>query len=221
MLKDIAAKGAMQQLLPLLGIGLLLLLIVAAAAGLWTGNRWAEGAQAIKDRKRDRNYIEQLQADAEQLRQIAADAALDYAAAADRMDAFATQLEKDREANRKHQQTQRAELEKLLRDRPDLRDGRAGDDVLQHWNRSNKGATTDGPAARAGSQPDDGVSGVAAGNVGSVGSTAGESRPSRRALSRLQSGQVAPDSSGAGLGAHGLAVVLPVTGADAVAGLPQ
>lgn len=212
-------RASIASALPWL-LGLLLLLIVAAVvAGLWAGNRWAEGAQAIKDRKAQQTYIEQLQGETDQLRQLAADSALDYAAATDRMDAIATQLETDREANRKHQAEQRESLEKLLRTRPDLRDGRAGDDVLRHWNRSNQGPAASGAAP--GAQPDAGaaVPGVAAGDLGPVGGAVGQPRPGDRAVPRLQ-GIAGPAGAGrGGMATHGMGLVLPIAGAAATAGV--
>lgn len=201
-------------------LGLLLLLIVAAVvAGLWAGNRWAEGAQAIKDRKAQQTYIEQLQGETDQLRQLAADSALDYAAATDRMDAIATQLETDREANRKHQAEQRESLEKLLRTRPDLRDGRAGDDVLRHWNRSNQGPAASGAAP--GAQPGAGAAmpGAAAGDIGPVGSAAGQPRPGDRAVPRLQGIAGSAGAGRGGMAPHGMGLVLPIAGAAAAAGV--
>lgn len=202
-------------------LGLLLLLIVAAAvSGIWAGNRWAEGAQAIKDRKAQQTYIEQLQGETNVLRQLAADSALDYAAATDRMDAIATQLETDREANRKHDATQREALAKLLRDRPDLRDGRAGDDVLRHWNRSNQGPAASGAAPGAKPSATPGVPGASAGYLGSVGGAAGQPRPGDDAVSRLQGVAGAAGASRRGMAADSVGLVLPVAGAAAAAGVP-
>lgn len=201
----------------------LLLLLIAAAAvgGIWAGNRWAEGEQAIKDRSAQKTYIEQLQGETDALRQLAADSALDYAAATDRMDAIAIELETDREANRKHEASQREALAALLRNRPDLRDGRAGDDVLQHWNRSNKGPAATGAAAS--SQPSAGaaVPGATTGNVGFMGGAAGQSRPSDDAVPRLQ-GIAGPFGAGrSGVAADSMDLVLPVAGPPAAAGLQQ
>ena len=217
MLREAVAKASLQQLLPIAGIALLVVMVVVAVVSLWAGNRWAEGAQALQDRKQDQLYIEQLQGEAEQLRQIAVNSTLDYANAADRMDAIATQLETDREANRKFQQAQRAELEQLLRNRPDLRDGRAGDDVLQHWNRSNQGPASAEPAAGTERQPAGGMPGPAAGDLGRLGGTAGQPRPGNGSVSRLPGFPVAPGAGLSGVPAHGLAVVLQGTGAGPAA----
>ncbi len=215
MLSEAAPKAAAGQLLPILGLGLLAALVVAGVAGLYAGNRWAEGAAAIKQSAQQQDYIEQLHAEAELLRSVAAQAALDYASAADRQEAIATELETDREANRKHYAAQRADLEKLLAARPDLRVGRAGADVLQHWNRANEGTAAPVPTAGAGGQPEAGVPAAAGGDVGPVGGADREPRPGRGAVPRLQGEPQPADPGSNRVGAHGVELVLPGAGATA------
>jgi len=219
MLSGTATRAAALQSWPVLGLAGLLLLVVTAVAGLYVGNRWAEGTQAIGQRKQQQTYIDQLQAEAEQLREIAANAALDYAAAADRQEAIATELENDRETNRKHAAAQHAALEKLLASRPDLRTDRAGADVLQHWNRANQGPAAAGAAPGTGTEPDAAVPAAAGGNVGPVGGVDRQPRPGGSAVPRVRGRQSAAGASGDGMAAHGMGLVLPGAGADAAAGL--
>lgn len=221
MLSDAVPKAAAGQLLPILGLAGLVVLIVAALAGIYVGNRWSEGTQAIQQRKQQQTYIDQLHAEAEQLREIAAGAALDHAAAADRMDAIATDLENDREANRKHDAAQRTALETLLGNRPDLRTDHAGADVLRHWNRANQGADTASPAAATERKPDAAVPAAANGNVGPVGSIDRKPRPGGGAVPRLPSQPITADAGSAGMAAHGVGLVLPGTGAGAAEGVRQ
>lgn len=219
MLSAALPKAAAQQLWPILGLAALLVLIVAAIAGIYVGSRWAEGTQAIQQRKQQQTYIEQLHAEAEQLREIAAGAALDYANAADRMDAIATYLEDDREANRKHDAAQRAALETLLGNRPDLRIDRAGADVLRHWNRANQGSAAASPAAGTEREPDAAMPDAAGGDIGPVGGTDRQPRPGGDAVPRLPGQPRAADPGIAGVAAHSMGLVLPGAGTGAAEGV--
>lgn len=133
---------------------LLLAVVLALVTGLWAGSAWREGRIAMAQQKADRQAIEDLKSTAEKLRQHAVDASLAYDQASERMGAIAQQLETDRDANRKFEQQQRAQLAQLLEARPDLRAVRVGPDLLRHWQQSNAGsagattATTASPASQ-------------------------------------------------------------------------
>ena len=133
---------------------LIIATVLALATGLWAGDAWRQGRTAMAQQKADRQTIEDLKTTAETLRQHAVDASLAYDQASERMGAIAQQLETDREANRRFEQQQRAQLAQLLEARPDLRNVRVGADLLRHWQQSNAGsagattATTASPASQ-------------------------------------------------------------------------
>ncbi|QHB72922.1 hypothetical protein [Stenotrophomonas sp. 364] len=124
------------------------LALVAAVLGFWAGTRWSQGAKARHEQARQQAYIVQLQRDVDRLRANSVQALMDYAAAAGRLDDIADALEQDREQTRLHAERQRTSLAALLDSQPRLRSQPAGDDLLQHWNRSNAGRAT-APAAPA------------------------------------------------------------------------
>lgn len=192
------------------------LLATAIAAGLWAGNRWAEGGRAIKDRAEHQAYIKDLEQQLTRLHTQAADTAVAYAEAIDRMNTIANSLEQNREENRRFTEDQRAALESLLDRRPQLRAVRVGTDVLQHWNRSNQGNPTTAAPARDAGQPETGMPGAADGTQRPPGDPAGQSRPGGVPVSRLQRTGAGVDPGHGRLGGNGMAVVLP--GAGAVAG---
>ncbi|WP_180867367.1 hypothetical protein [Stenotrophomonas maltophilia] len=192
------------------------LLATAIAAGLWAGNRWAEGGRAIKDRAEHQAYIKDLEQQLTRLHTQAADTAVAYAEAIDRMNTIANSLEQNREENRRFTEDQRAALESLLDRRPQLRAVRVGTDVLQHWNRSNQGKPTTAAPARDAGQPETGMPGAADGTQRPPGDPAGQSRPGGVPVSRLQRTGAGVDPGHGRLGGNGMAVVLP--GAGAVAG---
>lgn len=195
-------------------------LVAALACGMWAGQRWAEGEQAIIDRQAQQTRLDELERTAENLRSQVVETAVQYHQAATRLNDIADKLEQDREAQRKFDQRQAAELAALLRDRPDLRTGRAGDDVMRHWNRSNAGPTggADAPPAADSGKPEAAVPGPATGAERSVGDPAGKPRPGREPLSRLPQHSEPAGRSGAGLGTDGMELVLrhaAAHGADA------
>lgn len=128
---------------------LLIAVVLALATGLWAGDAWRQGRTAMAQQKADRQTIEDLKTTAETLRQHAVDASLAYDQASERMGAIAQQLETDREANRRFEQQQRAQLAQLLDARPDLRNVRVGADLLRHWQQSNAGSAGAATAATA------------------------------------------------------------------------
>lgn len=200
--------GARVQLALVLLIALLLTLAAVTGVGIWAGNRWAEGSQAIKDRKAQAAALEQLRGDTAELRAQAADIAVQSYLASQRLNDIADKLELDRESQRKFDQEQRTALATLLRHRPDLRDGHAGDDVLQHWNRSNAGARAEPAAAADAGQPAAAVPAATAGEQRPVGDAAGEPRPGGGAIPRLPQQPGRADHRCAGLGADGVGLVL-------------
>jgi hypothetical protein len=133
----------------------LLAAVLALCAGLWGGDAWRKGRTAIEQNAQlkaaqaaDRKAIAELKQAAQDLRQHGVDATLAYDQAAQRMDAIATQLEQDRDANRRYFDEQAQARAALSEARPDLRDLRLGDDVLRHWNRGNQGRSAE-PATPA------------------------------------------------------------------------
>lgn len=212
-LKRASTRSALTGLLPVLGWALIVLLVVALIGGIWAGNRWAEGKQAIKDRTELTTYIRQMQVEVKQLRQISADDAVSYRQAIARLDAIAVQRENDRETNRLQAAAVQASLDALLRARPDLRDGRAGDDVLRHWRESNTRPTAKPAASEHPAEPAPAVSRPAAAAERPVGHAARQSRPGRGAVPRLPK-QPAPAGASRGrVGSDSMGVVLQGTGA--------
>ncbi|MGH8037300.1 MAG: hypothetical protein ACREPD_06125 [Stenotrophomonas sp.] len=191
---------------------LALLFATAVAAGLWAGNRWAEGGQAIKDRAEQKAFIGQLEEQVAQLHTRAASTAIAYAEAIDRMNTISTSLEQNREENRKFAEGQRAALASLLDRRPELRTTRAGDDVLQHWNQSNQGKSPAAAPASNTRQSEAGMPGAADGSQRPVGNPPGKPRPGGVPLSRLQRSGTGIDPGNGRMGGHSLAVVLPSAG---------
>ena len=202
------------QLLPWVVGGLIVMIAGAILAGLWAGNRWAEGQHAI-DRNRELEQQVALQVRRYgELQEFAAEAVLAYDQAAQRLDLIADQQEKDREANRVWREGLRAELDRLLDARPDLRELRLGTDVLHHWNRSNAGPVAESAAAGDRSEPAAAVPGAATGAGRSGSEPAGEPRPGDRAVPRLPHGEGQPGPGGARVGGDGLGLVLPGAAAD-------
>ncbi|WP_185761750.1 hypothetical protein [Xanthomonas phaseoli] len=219
-LKRASTRSTVAGLLPIIGWALVLLLVAALLAGTWAGNRWAEGKQAVQDRTELRTYIKELQVEVKQLRQTHADSVISYRQAIARLDAIATLREQDREANRLQAEAVRASLDALLRKRPDLRDGRAGDDVLRHWRESNSRPAAK-PAAKPAAahdpkQPAPAVPGSAAASQRPVGNIAGQPRPGHRAVPRLPEQHASADSSRDRVGNHSVGLVLQGTGAGGV-----
>lgn len=148
-------RGAVDLMLVALAVAALL----ALGAGLWIGNAWRTGQNAIAQNKQlqaeraaDRKAIADLKQAAQDLRQGAADRDIAYQQASNRMAAIASQLESDRESNRRFFNEQSRALAALAAARPDLRDLRLGDDVVRHVNRAQQGrsAKPDAPAAAPG-----------------------------------------------------------------------
>jgi hypothetical protein len=212
------AKSA--GLLPAFGWVVLVVALLAASGGTWLGVHWERGAQAIVDvaalkqqAKADRDYIDDLKANGDKLRQYAADVAKAQGDAISRQAEIATRLEDTLDAQRTFTVRQQGELADLLARRPDLRNLRLGDDVLQHWNESNAGRPAAGgaaaPAARPASQPAAPVPDRApAGAQRPHPRPAGESRPGGGALSRLQRAAERPAGLDRRVGAHGARLVL-------------
>ncbi|MDG9842407.1 MULTISPECIES: hypothetical protein [unclassified Stenotrophomonas] len=193
-----------------LSLLLVLCLTVAALLGLGfaTGHRWAAGSAAIEQREGLELQLRQLQQSAKTLQTQSAQATANYYRATQRLNHIAELQELDRENQRQFNLQQQEALASLLRNRPDLRTGRAGADVLQHWNRSNAGAAP--PAARpadAGSAQGR-VPGAASSQGRSLGNPAGESRPGRGAVPRLPQPAAKADAGSVGLGGDRLGLVL-------------
>ncbi|CAG2087632.1 MULTISPECIES: hypothetical protein [Xanthomonas] len=213
-LKRASTRSTVTGLLPVIGWALVLLLVAALLAGIWAGNRWAEGRQAVQDRTELRTYIKELQIEVKHLRQTSADSAVSYRQAIARLDAIATLREEDRETNRLQADAVRASLDALLRARPDLRDGRAGADVLRHWRESNTRPSTKPAAANDSKQPAPAVPGSAAASQRPVGNVAGQSRPGRGAVPRLPEQHAPADAGRKRVGNHRMGLVLQGTGAS-------
>ncbi|MEN9192807.1 hypothetical protein AB3094_14820 [Xanthomonas euvesicatoria] len=215
-LKRASTRSTVTGLLPIIGWALVLLLVAALLAGIWAGNRWAEGKQAVQDRTELRTYIKELQVEVKHLRQTHADSVISYRQAIARLDAIATLREQDRETNRLQAEAVRASLDALLRKRPDLRDGRAGDDVLRHWRESNSRPAAKPAAAHDPKQPAPAVPGSAAASQRPVGDVAGQPRSGHRAVPRLPEQHASADPSRDRVGNHSVGLVLQGTGASGV-----
>jgi hypothetical protein len=212
------AKSA--GLLPAFGWVVLVVALLAASGGTWLGVHWERGAQAIVDdaalkqqAKADRDYIDDLKANGDKLRQYAADVAKAQGDAISRQAEIATRLEDTLDAQRTFTVRQQGELADLLARRPDLRALHLGDDVLQHWNESNAGRPAAGrparPAARPAGQPAAPVShGTPAGAQRPGAGSAGQPRRGGGAVSRVPGAGEQPDRLGRGVGAHGAVLVL-------------
>ncbi|MCL1550477.1 hypothetical protein [Xanthomonas nasturtii] len=215
-LKRASTRSTVTGLLPVIGWALVLLLVAALLAGIWAGNRWAEGRQAVQDRTELRTYIKELQVEVKHLRQTSADSAVSYRQAIARLDAIATLREEDRETNRLQADAVRASLDALLWARPDLRDGRAGADVLRHWRESNTRPSTKPAAANDSKQPAPAVPGSAAASQRPVGNVAGQPRPGRGAVPRLPEQHAPADAGRKRVGNHRVGLVLQGTGTSGV-----
>ncbi|MCD0281298.1 hypothetical protein JWH04_20540 [Xanthomonas melonis] len=211
-LKRATTRSTVAGMLPVLGWLLVLILVAALLAGIWAGNRWAEGKQAVRDRTELRTYIKELQVEVKHLRQTHADSVISYRQAIARLDAIATLREEDRETNRLQAEAVRASLDALLRKRPDLRDGRAGDDVLRHWRESNTRPATKPAAANDPKQPAPAVPGSAAATERPVGNADGQPRPGRRSVPRLPEQHASADAGRDRVGDHRLGLVLQSAG---------
>src|SRR5690606_24037196 len=185
--------------LPAFGWVLLGAVLVTALVTGWLVHGWDKGQQAIEANKaltaeRDaaNRAYDALLDKATKREQQRVDDDLARQQALDRLDAIAAKLEQEHEANRKYFDSQRRELGELLDRRPDLRDLRLGDDVLQHWNRSNAGPAADGAAGaaqRPAGEPTPAVPGAAAGGERSRQRPAGQPRPGGTALRPVSSAQ--------------------------------
>ncbi len=193
-------------------LAIVLVLAASIGVGAWAGHRWAEGEQAISERGEKTAYLASLQDEITRLQTQTAESALAYAEATERLNAIASSLEKNREENRKFAEGQQAALAALLDRRPELRAARAGDDVLQHWNRSNQGKPAAAAPAVNSREPQARVPGAPDGSERSVGDPAGKSRPGRDPVSRLQRSRQSVDPGRRRMGGHGLAMVLPSAG---------
>lgn len=191
---------------------IVLVLAASIGAGAWAGHRWAEGEQAMTERDEKTAYLASLQDEITRLQTQSAESALAYAEATERLNTIANSLEKNREENRKFAEGQQAALAALLDRRPELRAARAGDDVLQHWNRSNQGKPAAAAAAVNSREPQATVPGAPDGSERSLGDPAGKSRPGGDPVSRLPRSRQSVDPGRRRLGGHGLAMVLPSAG---------
>lgn len=197
------------------GIAAIAVMIVAGVlAGLWAGNRWAEGQHAIERNRELHATAKRLTGQIEKLHQHSADAVLAYDQAAQRLDLIAQEQERDRETNRRFREGVRADLEQVLEARPDLRGLRLGTDVLQHWNRGNAGPTATPAAAGDSRQPAAAVPAAAPGRRRQGLDAAGQPRPGDRAVPRLPHGQGRVEPRGTQLGGNGVGLVLPRGHAD-------
>lgn len=193
-------------------VALTLATLVLFAGGTWVGHRWAAGSQAIEQRKGLERELIQLQAATKTLQTHAAQATANYYRATQRLNHIADLQERDREAQRQFNLQQQQELAALLRNRPDLRNGRAGTDVLQHWNRSNAGAGAAAPAAAA-PDPSDAqgrMPGASERSQRPLGNPPGQPRPGGRAVPRLPQPAAEADASRVRLGGDSLGLVLHV-----------
>ncbi|WP_368565514.1 hypothetical protein [Pseudoxanthomonas sp. UTMC 1351] len=170
MLKALFKAAQSAGVLPAFGWAMLAVALLAAGGGGWAGLRWEQGAHALRtnaelraERKADRQTIDELTHTARQLQQHGVDSVLAYDQATERMNAIATTLETHFAQNRHFATQQRDALADLLGRRPDLRDQPLGDDVLQHWNRSNQGPSADAATPEPASQSTHAVSGASAG----------------------------------------------------------
>lgn len=169
---------------------------IAGGAGVYLGMRWERGTQAIADNVKlhgDLAALEQqatkLHDNAEALRQAGIDIAQDFRTAAKRMDVISQDYEDERAANGNFYSEQRRRLQALGADRPELRDLRLGDGVLEHWNQSNAGARSDAAAPAAAVDPDKPAAAVpdATGSAQRPGDgSAGQPRPGDRAVPKLR-----------------------------------
>lgn len=189
---------------------LALCLAVAAllGAGFAVGHRWATGSVAIEQREGLELQLRQLQETAKTLQTQSAQATANYYRATQRLNHIAELQELDRENQRKFNLQQQEALAALLRNRPDLRTGHAGADVLQHWNRSNAGAAPSAAHAPNAGNAQGRMPGAAGSQGRSLGNPAGESRPGRGAVPRLPQPAAKADAGSVGLGGDRLGLVL-------------
>lgn len=214
------ALASASGLLPAIGTALLLAAVISGGAGLWIGKEWQAGRTAKAERKALQDDIQRWVDVAVEQREAAVELAGASRAAAFRMDAIALQREQDREQLQQHFDRQRAALDALLRQRPDLRSDDLGPDVLCHWNTSKAGADTDAAATAAipGCEPAAAVPATADGDQRDSRGADRRSRPHHGHVSRLrqQAGQADP---GAGrMGAHRMGLVLQRGGAAGAQG---
>ncbi|MGO1072579.1 hypothetical protein [Lysobacter sp. CA199] len=202
--------------LPLMAWLLVAVGLVAAGFGAWAGNRWERGANAITESKalraerdKDRKTIDELVRTGRALQQQGVDAALAYQQATERMDAIASALEKRLGQQRAEEARQNAARDALLDRRPDLRGLRLGDDVLQHWNRSNEGGADSEPAAaRPAAKPASAVPTVPASEKRRGAGPVGEPRRSGGVGQCLPRAQCRADRCERRMAGDGLVVVL-------------
>jgi hypothetical protein len=195
-------------MLPVFAYALLAALAIGLSVGGYGGWRLHKGATAIKENAQLRSDLADVLKAAKELRESAVANDINYAEAIKRMDKIADQRERDREENRKREEDQRTALAQLLELRPDLRNGRAGDDVLRHWRKSNsRPGAEPAPTAPAG-KPAPAVPGPAATGGRPVGEPDRQPRRGGGALSRLPERQRAPDPGRARVAEHGVGLVL-------------
>ncbi|WP_337833043.1 hypothetical protein [Pseudonocardia sp. TMWB2A] len=212
-----AERALVMKALPYL-IGMVLLVLIAGSgAGGYLG--WKLGnARALKaenSRLKDdlidvQTMLDDMTETAMVFRQQAFDAATENELAAQRMNAIADDLESQRETNQKLLLQQRASLEELARRHPDLRTLDLGDDVLRHWNQSNKGtgSGTTKPATGNSGKPASAVPGASTGNIGDRAGAARESRRGHGSLPSMRGVQSIAHSRSSGVAQYGMAVVL-------------
>ncbi|MEF2154665.1 hypothetical protein V3390_00185 [Luteimonas sp. FXH3W] len=196
---------------------LLLALALGAASGGYASYKWMSGKveraeRRLLEKERDDavDAVRQVSDAAEALRADAAAASIRRQEAARRMESIANQLETQRHAIEKFQQQQKQSLESLLRQHPDLRYLDLGDDILRHWNQSNKGAATGSGSAPATTpaKRDAAVSALAPGCGVLVAGTARQPRCGHGGLPRLPGDTRGAGRVGPGVAGNGTSLVL-------------
>lgn len=195
-------------LMPAFAYALIAAVLLAGGSGAWAGWKLRGASAVAAENVRLRADAAALQQAAQALRQRAVDSAARHDAAAARMSAIANQWETDRETNRLYFEGQRQALARLLDDRPDLRTGRAGADVLRHWRAANAGPAAGGPVAPAPGEPDAAVPEPAAAVRRPLGNADRQPRRRRGALPRLPGAAASAERRGARVAADGLGLVL-------------
>lgn len=202
--------------------------VLSLALGFWLGLRWERGAQAIADLTVQQHQIKQLQGQvvdlvgaAKDIKQGAVDERADFRAALGRLEKIADGYDARAQAQQAFADSQRAELARLRAARPDLERCVLDDELLEHWNDSNRGraqpAAAPAGAGHSGA-PAHGVPGVAAGAGRQAVHAAGEPRPGGGRVPRLQRSAVGAGSGRARARGDELAVVLPGGGRSRVQG---
>lgn len=193
--------------------------VLSLALGCWLGLRWERGVQAIADSKVQKHQIKQLQGQvvdlvgaAHDIKQGAVDERADFRAALGRLEKIADGYDARARTQQAFADSQQAELARLRAARPDLERCVLDDELLEHWNNSNRGRAQ--PAAAPAGAGHSGASarGVPAAPAG-AGRPAvhgdGQSRPGGAGVARLQRPTVSTRRSRARGRRYELAVVLP------------